>query len=452
MDYPEGFSDRRDQQSSSEVNRYASSAGEQDSEGDRTLTMGGLHTSSSDRHRDPSQHSTRLRYSPQLSGQYDAHSSARSTSDYYASSEAGTVSPNPSTAHSAHSPALSTDRDYFGRESLETNDSRRGSSASSNSKVPTKSVGKKKSWHSLPRFIKSSAASVTAPIPGLRRESKSDATTNGDAQDTTMPADRPQQLPSLESRASFAPSLSSTVANATPPRPRRPSLSPSSTSRPSTDLNDTRTEGLPFASGRPSPQPAPDYKRPQLTSTKSGSGSLRNNRLQPLVTEALHQEGGTRSVSSPTAFGGSRTVDSPTSALLASTTSGMEQQQQSPFSMATPPLFRRFPESANSPYRSPLYSPTKRGGTVSSSELSSPVKGSSTTKLASGIQRSESGLTSSSSTSSSLNAFLLNNGLAGDDGRKLDRQDSRSSTVEDLDTLLESIDAIHQSLGLEKDE
>lgn len=90
------------------------------------------------------------------------------------------------------------------------------------------------------------------------------------------------------------------------------------------------------------------------------------------------------------------------------------------------------------------------------SSSSSPVKGPTRwpTKVPGGLVRSESGLTTSSSTNSSLNAFLVNNGLAGDLGARLERHDStgRASTVEDLDSLLESIDAIHQSLGLEKDD
>lgn len=114
-----------------------------------------------------------------------------------------------------------------------------------------------------------------------------------------------------------------------------------------------------------------------------------------------------------------------------------QQDQPSPFALPTPPLFKRFPRETG--YRAPLYSPNK------SEAMALQRSGSS--GLGSSRDLHRSGSTASNASFS-----------RGFDPSRfgLQRQNSNmsvgtGSVVEDLDTLMKSIDAINESLGLEED-
>lgn len=122
----------------------------------------------------------------------------------------------------------------------------------------------------------------------------------------------------------------------------------------------------------------------------------------------------------------------------------------SPVLLPTPPPFKRFPTSNS--YRDPMVSPPPRGASSPRSDLPRPPSSRSGAGSSHSLTRKDSpGLPSASSTSSSLNKFW--------DSRKLgsfglQRQNSTvstggSSVVDDLDTLMQSIDAMNESLGLE---
>ncbi|KAL7005578.1 hypothetical protein EMMF5_004823 [Cystobasidiomycetes sp. EMM_F5] len=156
----------------------------------------------------------------------------------------------------------------------------------------------------------------------------------------------------------------------------------------------------------------------------------------------------------------------------------------SPFPLPTPPPFRRFPDSNS--YREPFYSPglpptsqnaspaksaqnhvsqgkgvnTNNRSSKSSlsrialgnngyntgSTSSSSIGSISTTGGQVGLTRSESNM-STLSTVSSLSRYLDNRNSA-----RLERTASGFSVVEDLDTLMKSIDAMTDSLGLSEEE
>lgn len=309
------------------------SANETEMEGDRTLTMNnasqmfGRHTRSDN---NAFSDQPQLQYDRQtISSQQASPNTSHSSRGRYTPSDGRTYSPHTQSQSSDASPALGLEQEYFGSVRGSSDGQQRtehGSADPSPGHTPSsKPMTKKKSWQRLPKLLKSTAAGVTAPLPGLRRESRSRSTSgeSGPSEEPPMPVETPS--------AAF----SSNPVN------RQQSDKPQSDKQ--------------------------QFDTQQSSSPRHGSG------------------------------------DEPG------------------------------PSSSSSPVKGPTRWPTKVPG---------------------GLVRSESGLTTSSSTNSSLNAFLVNNGLAGDLGARLERHDStgRASTVEDLDSLLESIDAIHQSLGLEKDD
>lgn len=122
---------------------------------------------------------------------------------------------------------------------------------------------------------------------------------------------------------------------------------------------------------------------------------------------------------------------------LSNTGEPSAQEPLSSFALPTPPAFKRFPRDAA--YRAPLHSPSK------SEAMALQRSGSSNLSLSRDLQRS-------GSTASNVS---FSKGF--DPSRfGLQRQDSTmsvgtGSVVEDLDSLMKSIDAISESLGLEAD-
>ncbi|CAD6567168.1 MAG: hypothetical protein CYPHOPRED_001466 [Cyphobasidiales sp. Tagirdzhanova-0007] len=169
--------------------------------------------------------------------------------------------------------------------------------------------------------------------------------------------------------------------------------------------------------------PFHDPKRSDSSSTFFSAYSSHSNTASPVRSFGAHRPRHhipaihTHTTSSPTA----------TAAISASVSAspGPISPSISPFRMPTPPHFKRYPYSSSS---------------SSFRAASSPLD----------MARSESGKSvgASSSSSSSTSTFL--------EGRKLERQNSglsgSGSVVEDLDTLLKSIDAISESLGMEGEE
>lgn len=115
------------------------------------------------------------------------------------------------------------------------------------------------------------------------------------------------------------------------------------------------------------------------------------------------------------------------------------QDQPSPFALPTPPIFKRFPRETN--YRTPLYSPSKSqamalqrsesGGLASSNDLHRSGSTASNASFSRGFDPSRYGLQRQ--------------------GSNMSVATGTGSVVEDLDTLMRSIDAISESLGLEGD-
>lgn len=113
------------------------------------------------------------------------------------------------------------------------------------------------------------------------------------------------------------------------------------------------------------------------------------------------------------------------------------QDQLSPFALPTPPIFKRFPRETN--YRTPLYSPSKSqamalqrsesGGVASSNDLRRSGSTASNASFSRGFDPSRYGLQRQ--------------------GSNMSVATGTGSVVEDLDTLMRSIDAISESLGLE---
>jgi hypothetical protein len=115
------------------------------------------------------------------------------------------------------------------------------------------------------------------------------------------------------------------------------------------------------------------------------------------------------------------------------------QDQISPFALPTPPIFKQF--SRETSYRKPLYSPSKSDAVVMRRT------GSGGLGSAKDLQRSG----STASNASFNRGFDLSRYGLQRQGSSMSVATGTGSVVEDLDTLMRSIDAISESLGLEGD-